>query len=71
MGQYGLQTVHHADRLVLVLRGSFLQFSVEKCGCNVPRHSGFVPLFMRLKLLRKAVVGEKGALQFSSVTGQL
>ena len=75
--KYGMQTVCRAVRLssvlcqtLQVIEGQDFGIWVENCGCNVSHHSGFVPMLMRFKLLRKAVAGERRTLKLSSVSGQ-
>ena len=74
---YGKGTLLRAYLLLAVLRnaaaavqGQDFTCWITNCGRNVSHHSGFVPLLLRFKVVRKVPRSSASALDLGSVTGR-
>ena len=75
--RFGVDTILRAYRLLAVLRktihaveGKDFAPWVTNCGRNVSHHSGFVPMLLRFKLLRKVSRSTVSSLDLGSATGR-
>ena len=75
--KYGADRLPRAQHLLAVLRrtvsevdGKDLSCWVTNCGRNVSHHSGFVPMLLRLKVLRKVRKSTVPSLDLGSATGR-
>ena len=75
--RYGEDVVVRAHGLLGVLRrtseaieGTDLTCWVTNCGRNVAHHSGFIPMLIRFKVLRKVPKSSVSSLSLGSITGR-
>ena len=75
--RFGEDAIYRAYRLLAILRktihavdGKDLSSWVTNCGRNVSHHSGFVPMLLRFKLLRKVPRSTVPSLDLGSATGR-